>query len=197
MVHNPHPYYHTKNYHLPCYKMKTCEDMWRHLSFMFPGFSLENIHDSYSLTSSVKTIIIHISWPLLSEHSSFYCKIDKELCSFIKFFSRDPMAFTALFCITPLPTDGHVSFFHNSLDRYWVSYWLHWPDAICHFFINVCIDIYVMMSCDLYGTCRCSHCLHGTRPIQSEISDPWPVTQASPITSQISDPQPVTASNSP
>ena len=27
-------------------------------------------------------------------------------------------------------------------------------------FINVCIDIYVMMSSDLYGTCR--HCLYGT-----------------------------------
>ena len=28
------------------------------------------------------------------------------------------------------------------------------------FLIDVCIDIYVMMSSDLYGTCR--HCLYGT-----------------------------------
>ena len=40
---------------------------------------------------------------------------------------------------------------------------------MCHFniygFIDVCIDIYVMMSSDLYGTCR--HCLYGTCPVQS------------------------------
>ena len=31
--------------------------------------------------------------------------------------------------------------------------------------IDVCIDIYVMTSSDLYGTCRCSHCFNGTSPI--------------------------------
>ena len=28
--------------------------------------------------------------------------------------------------------------------------------------VDVCIDIYVMMSSDLYGMCRCQHCVYGT-----------------------------------
>ena len=28
--------------------------------------------------------------------------------------------------------------------------------------IDVCIDIYVMMSSDLSGTCTCGHCINGT-----------------------------------
>ena len=34
--------------------------------------------------------------------------------------------------------------------------------------IDVWKDIYLMMSCDLYGTCRCSHCLYGTSPVQAD-----------------------------
>ena len=45
--------------------------------------------------------------------------------------------------------------------------------AVDNVFIDVCIDIYVMMSSDLYGTC--SHCIYGTRPrywpTGSDVSD--------------------------
>ena len=48
--------------------------------------------------------------------------------------------------------------------------------------INVCIDIYVMMSSDLYGTCR--HCLYGTLSVRSSV-DIIVIGNVATVTSQL------------